>query len=147
MKAVKDGSIILHFERPTRERVPKVIERPGACRDRNHRINQVSQVTGNSSDPKQCINTPDVSKCTLNGPSTLAGASLVFMKSESDLRSCEATQASCKESPPKIMWLQWDISNFSDFFLIYIIQCIHIISLLLLLLLLFISTQYNYNTI
>ena len=39
MKAVREGSIILHFERPTRERVPKVIERPGVFRDRNHRIN------------------------------------------------------------------------------------------------------------
>ena len=39
IKAVREGSIIFRFERPTRERVPKVIERPGAFGDRNHRIN------------------------------------------------------------------------------------------------------------
>ena len=39
MKAVREGSIIgLRSERPTRERVPKVIERPGVFRDRNHSV-------------------------------------------------------------------------------------------------------------
>ena len=37
MKAVREGSIIFHFERPTSQRVPKV--RPGAFRDHSPRIN------------------------------------------------------------------------------------------------------------
>ena len=63
IKAVRDSSIILLFERLTTEIVPKVIKRPGVFRDRNHRINSVGLVcvvmceasqilTGNSSNPK-----------------------------------------------------------------------------------------------
>ena len=44
MKAVRDGSIILRFEDLQAEIVPKVIERPGVFKYRNHRINLVGLV-------------------------------------------------------------------------------------------------------
>ena len=39
MKVAREGSIILRFERPTRERVTKEIERTGVFRYRDHGIN------------------------------------------------------------------------------------------------------------
>ena len=68
--------------------MPKVIERPGVFRDRNHRINQVGLVcdvwVSNRKFQKpqivhQCtlVGRMNVRKCIPNGPSTLASASLV----------------------------------------------------------------------
>ena len=105
MKAVRDVSIILRFERPASQKSTKS-NRNTSCFQRSQQqdklgrslvccdLSKVSQIlTGNSSDPKQCINAPgrvNVSKCTPDSPSTLASASLVVSNNWKCLKIKEA---------------------------------------------------------